>query len=417
MNSNLENVMTGTMKKNAEAIFPDVKEFLGDLLRIPSLSGCENDAMAYLYEQFSKLDVTVEKVPLSDALKSDPDYSSPIPDIAYDGRYNLRVTKKGKNRDWKIVFNAHVDVVPPSEGMDAPYSGVIEDGVIYGRGACDNKGPLSVVYMLLALLEKQNVQPECDLVAHLVVEEENGGNGSLVMVRDGETADACIVLEPTESKVLTSIRGAVWFKLEFFGKAGHSGQAGQTQSALLLAKEAVDRLTDYHARLLVESRGIDLFDSYKNPMPITFGKLIAGNWPASAPNKALLEGVLGFLPNKTKEQICTEMEESILKSPMLNKDNFKLMFTYRHDCSVVDPDSQLPKNLLKSNLNCSVDSKIDAMTASCDAWFYNNILKIPTVVYGPGTLKAAHSKEEHIKLNQIKDASIALYDFVTNFKR
>jgi acetylornithine deacetylase len=122
------------------------------------------------------------------------------------------------------------------------------------------------------------------------------------------------------------------------------------------------------------------------------------------------------LPNKTKEQVCREMEDALLASPNLNKDNFKLTFTYRHDCSVIDPNSELPQKLLKSNLKCGVNSKIDAMTASCDVWFYNNILKIPTVVYGPGTLKVAHSKEEHIRLDEIKGASLVLYDFVMNFK-
>lgn len=404
------------VKKTAEAIFADVKALLQNLLRIPSLSGHEEEAMVYLHERFSRLNVIVEKIPLSDRIKSDPDYSSPIPDIAYDGRYNLRISKRGKNSLKKIVFNAHVDVVPPSEGMEDPYAGRIKDGIIYGRGACDNKGPLSAVYMLLALLDRASALPPCDLVVHLVVEEENGGNGSLAMVRNGEKADACIVMEPTEGRVLTSIRGAVWFKLEFFGKAGHSGQVGRTQSALLLAKEAMDRLTEYHRGLLAASKGIDLFDRFENPMPITFGKLTAGNWPASAPNRALLEGVLGFLPNKTKEQVCREMQDALLASPNLTRENFQLTFTYRHDSSVIDPAGPLAQTLLRANVEYGIDSTIDAMPASCDAWFYNNILGIPTVVYGPGTLKVAHAKEEHIRLDEIKSSSLALYHFVMNYK-
>jgi acetylornithine deacetylase/succinyl-diaminopimelate desuccinylase-like protein len=55
------------------------------------------------------------------------------------------------------------------------------------------------------------------------------------------------------------------------------------------------------------------------------------------------------------------------------------------------------------------------MPASCDAWFYNNQLNIPTVVYGPGTLKVAHSKEEYIKLNDIIDAAKVLLIFLQNF--
>ena len=402
--------------KTANAVLDRVERFLCSLIRIPSVSGSEQKAMEFLADEFGRLNVTVEKIPLSDALLQDPDYSSPVPDLRYDGRCSLRVTKKGKDSSRKILFNAHVDTVPPSEGMTDAYSGRVKDGVVYGRGACDNKGPLSSVYLLMLLLDELNVQPECDLVAHLVVEEENGGNGSLAMVRTGERADACVVLEPTEGRVLTSIRGAVWFKIELTGIAGHSGQAGQTRSALLMAREAIDLLTDYHRRLLDASRGIALFDAYENPMPITFGKLIAGNWPASAPNRALLEGVLGFLPNKTKEEVCREMEAALMASPGLAPDNCRLTFTYRHDSSVVDPDSALPQGLLKACRETGMDSAIDAMSASCDAWFYNNLLNIPTVVYGPGTLKVAHSKEEQIEIRQVKEAALALLNFVLTWK-
>lgn len=387
-------------------------DFLSTLVSIPSVSGQEAKAMDWLAEQFSQFDVEIEKISLSDELKSDPDYSSPIPDITYDGRYNLRIVRKGRDRNRALAFNAHVDVVPPSEGMEDPYSGRVDDGILYGRGACDTKGPLSTIFCLLTLLEEKQTDPDCDLIFHLVVEEENGGNGSLAMVRHGEKADGCIVMEPTEGRILTSVRGAVWFKIEFTGVAGHSGEAGSTRSALLMAHEAITCLTDYHRDLLASSKGIDLFDAYDNPMPITFGRLSAGNWPAAAPNSATLEGVLGLLPNKTKEDICREMEESLL-SAGLNPADFELTFTYRHDCSVTDPEGEFPQGLLESCKACGIESKIDAMTASCDAWLYNNVLGIPTVVFGPGSLSVAHSKNEHIHLEEIGKAAEAFFDLVT----
>jgi len=55
--------------------------------------------------------------------------------------------------------------------------------------------------------------------------------------------------------------------------------------------------------------------------------------------------------------------------------------------------------------------EVDAMTASCDSWFYNNQLGIPTVVYGPATLGYAHSNEEQIALDDISAAGGVLTDF------
>jgi len=399
-----------------DSLRKDIERFVTELVRIPSTPGQEQAAMEYVYKQFSKMDICVEKVALYDTIKQDPDYSSPIPDIKYDGRYNLRISKKGTRPGTKKLFNAHIDVVPPSEGMEEPWSGKVVDGVVYGRGACDDKGPVTAIYAMMRMLESGGFDFAGEVVAHLVVEEENGGNGSLAMARTGERGDCCIVLEPTDYRVLTSIRGAVWFKINFKGKAGHSGQAGQTKSALLMAVEAINILRKYHAGLLASSRGIELFDKYENPMPITFGKLVSGNWPAAAPDKAQLEGVLGLLPNKTKEQVCAEMKAALISgSEMLTEDNFELTFTYRHDSSVTSPDCEFVRSLVKANTDCGLKVEIDGMTASCDAWFYNNQLGIPTVVYGPGTLKVAHSKDECIKLEQITESAAVLHKFVQNY--
>lgn len=393
---------------------PATQAFLVDILRFPSTPGQEHDEMLYLEEAFSKLGVEVGRVEMSNAIKADPDYCDPVPDIEYDGRFNLRIVRPGAGGGRKLLFNAHTDVVPASEGMAHAWDPKIEGGRIYARGACDDKGQLALAWLINKVLDELGCRLKGDVVFHLVNEEENGGNGSLAMARTGEKADGCVVLEPTESRLLTSIRGAVWFRIRFKGVAGHSGQAGRTRSALLMARDAINALEQYHARLLAASRTFPLFDPYPNPMPITFGKLQAGNWPAAAPNQAQLEGVLGFLPNKTKEEICAEMKQALLDAG-LRAEDFELGFMYRHDCSVVDPGHELPQTILKSAADAGLELKVDAMTASCDAWFYNNQLGIPTVVLGAGTLSVAHSIEEHIAMSDIGKTAEILLNFIADY--
>ena len=404
---NIEQVVTDIM--------PDVIDFLSNLVSFDSTSGKEHGAMKYLYDKFSGLDADIEKVPLGDSIKNDTDYSSPITGISYDGRFNLRVCKKGSGGGKKLLFNTHVDVVPPSEGMQEPWKARIENGTLFGRGACDAKGQVAAIYAVYKMLEKLNITPAGDVIAHLVVEEENGGNGTLAMARRSEAADGCVVLEPSDGKIYTSIRGAIWFRILFFGKAGHSGEAKQTKSALLMAHRAIGLLEAYHAELLKKSRGFEFFDDHPNPMPITFGRLEAGNWPASAPNKAVMEGVLGLLPNKTKEDVCREFERVLMGDDTFDDKNCEITFTYRHDCSVVDKSHLLPSLLFDAAKKCGEERTFGAMTASCDAWFYNNILGIPTIVYGPGKLKFAHAINENIELDEISRAAKTLTAFALNF--
>ena len=397
-------------------LVPEAQNLLCELIAFPSTSGREQELMLLLYERLRKLEADVSKVEISDSIRDDPDYSDPISGVTYGGRFNLRLVRKGTGGGRSLLLNTHTDVVPPSEGMQNPWSPRVEDGAVWGRGACDAKGQVATVFLVLKALDVLKARLRGDVLVHLVVEEENGGNGSLAMARRGEQADGCVVLEPSGSKLFTSIRGAVWFRLVLSGKAGHSGAAGVSRSALLMARDAIGVLERYQADLLAGSRGLPLFDAHPNPMPITFGRLEAGTWHATAPSRAVLEGVLGLLPNKTKEQVCDEMRQTLVRGgDEFFARNFDLRFVYRHDSSVLDPEHELPQGMLKAARATGAPLEIDAMTASCDAWFYNNILGIPTVVCGPGTLGVCHSAQESIEMQDIAGAAETLLTFLFDY--
>lgn len=396
-------------------LMPDAVELLCELVRRPSLPGQETEAMNFLEDALGKAGLRVRRVGLSNELKNDPDYSDPIPNIDYDGRFNLVAEVEGDSVGRTLIFNTHIDVVPPSEDMPAPWTPVVEGGVVRGRGACDAKGQVAAIYLALRILRETGILKKGRVAAHMVVEEENGGNGTLAMARGGERGDACVVFEPSGGKLLTSVRGAVWFRLECRGKAGHSGQAGATRSALLMARDAMKLVEDYHADLLRRSRGFPLFDVYDNPMPLTFGRLNAGSWPASAPARATMEGVLGFLPNMTKEKVMEDLRSLLAGADSFLAENSTFHFMYRHDCSVLPPGHELARLILEAAQRANVPLKEGAMPASCDAWFYSRMLGMPTVVMGPGSLGVAHSKDEHMAVDEIAEIARVAVEFAARF--
>jgi acetylornithine deacetylase len=183
-----------------------------------------------------------------------------------------------------------------------------------------------------------------------------------------------------------------------------------------MAIRTLEILEQYHARLLATSRGIPLFDQFANPMPITFGKLAAGDWPATAPASASIEGVLGFLPNKTRHQVMEEMRQAILASgDEWLRDHFTLEFMYRHDAHVLDPAHPLVAGLVSCCRDAGAAGEVSAMTASCDSWFYNNQMRIPTVVFGPGSLRFAHTNDEQIDLDETAQAAAVLVRFLVEW--
>ena len=112
-------------------------------------------------------------------------------------------------------LNAHIDVVAPY------FPPRVKGGTVYGRGACDDKGPaVSIVAALKVLSEvmpKAGLKWNRNVVAMLVVEEETGGNGSLSLALDRDLKklyDSILVCECTDLKFYPANRGAVWYRAD-----------------------------------------------------------------------------------------------------------------------------------------------------------------------------------------------------------
>jgi len=387
--------------------------FLDKLLRFESISGYEGPAMDWLNRQFSELADICEKVPVPEDIVYDPEYSSKVDRMPYDGRPNVRAVLRGDGSGKSVIFNAHVDVVPPTKKQERPFDPYIEDGAIYGRGACDDKGQIAVLWTMLKALKMLGIRPKGDIIIHLVIEEEPGGNGTLALLRRGEQADCCINLEPMSNTICTSIRGAVWFDGTCHGWAGHSGTANVTVSALKIAMEAIGIIEDYHDELLARTIDDDpLFASLDNPMPVNFGELHAGNWPTIAPEKAVFTGMFGFLTTPKEEVMSEIVSRMKIRGSEQLKNAIEITFPYRHDTSRIDPELPFVKTLTSCYEDMGVTSRLAASTTSMDAWLYTHLLGIPTLATGIGRLEDAHTIHEHVMLRDIGLGAAVLTLFV-----
>ena len=180
--------------------------------------------IAQAAEQFLGSASGIDLVPIDPRIEADP-YYTPVhytktaarPEglgaaDAYRGRSNLVVRVPGQGRG-TLAFNAHIDVVQP---YIAPR---LDGGVVYGRGACDDKGQCIVMLLALCLIEHARwmcgLVPPADLLFEFAIDEEPGGNGSLSLALDRRFAfDAMVVLEATKLAVHPGNRGAVWYRIE-----------------------------------------------------------------------------------------------------------------------------------------------------------------------------------------------------------
>jgi acetylornithine deacetylase len=393
-----------TVERNLDSSLRILKE----LIKFPSTRGNEKDISRYLKKEICRYVDSTGLMIVPESITRDPDYSFKIKGFRYGGTANLRVKLRGKGKGKTIAFNSHLDVVPPSAGQDHAFSPRLRDNKIFGRGACDCKGQIATLWLMLKSLHELKLSPFGEVVVDFVVEEECGGNGTLLALKNGLRADAAIVMEPTDLQVVHLVRGAVWFEVTTRGKAGHSGSPASTKSALKEAIKVMGAIEDVREKLLLISRKkVREIAHHPNPMPCTFGMLHSGNWPAAAPSEAVLKGVFGFLPPFRRKEVQKELKKALNKFQTVMKFNM-----LNNDPSFLRKGHPLVQRMLEAAREAGIESKPEFMNASCDAWRYSQQAKIPAIVFGAGSITSAHAKDEHIDIDDIKKAALALIYFI-----
>ncbi len=128
----------------------------------------------------------------------------------------------------EVVFSTHFDCVPPF------FPSRIEDGKLYGRGACDAKGILAAQ---IAAAERLRASGETRIGLVFVGGEERGSDGAKAANRIGSQARFLINGEPTDLRLGAATRGCYRVRLTATGKAAHSGYPE-------LGESAIDKLLD-----------------------------------------------------------------------------------------------------------------------------------------------------------------------------
>jgi acetylornithine deacetylase/succinyl-diaminopimelate desuccinylase-like protein len=384
----------------------DLVKTLAELVAIPSVNPMGRDVTGpqfyehrlteYLERFFGALGLPVERQtidPLRDNIiaRLDGDDDAPV-----------------------LLWDAHQDTVPV-EGMTIdPFGATIQQGRLYGRGACDIKGGLAAMLAAFARLAEERPPRRPTVLMACTVNEEHGFTGAEGLCRlwsEGAKSifprrpDMAIVAEPTRLDVVVAHKGMVRWRCQTVGRAAHSSQPQLGQNAIFRMAPVLTALAHYQLEVLPRLN--------EHPLcgrpTLSVGTIHGGTSVNTVPDlctieidRRLLPGddpqdayqhVIDFLRENAADSGRLEHLPPMMRSRGLSNDN---------NGALADRLAATVRESRRSvrQIGVPFGTNAAAFGAHC-----------PTVVFGPGSIDQAHTADEWIALEELELASEILYRF------
>ncbi len=347
-------------------------DLLAKLVNIPSQGTNEYEIMLFLEEEFKRVGFEPTRIPVEER------------------RFNLLVSI-GEGSP-VLCLNAHADTVETS-GESVPKARV-EGDILYGLGSMDDKASVASIMAAAKAILDSGVKLNGRLDVLISVDEEGCAQGVRTAIREGYKCDMAITGEGTRLDVVARHCGLVFLDIVTHGKSTHGSMPMEGINAIDMMYELVNGLravvTDY------------LPDPMVGPPTLNLGIIRAGDRPNRVPDRCEASVDIRMVPPMTVE-------------PMLEKiaDYFKIWgdkaeYTVTKKVSPLDTplDSPLIKQLIKTNEAVrSVTPAITGWRGWTEAQSFQSGLGIDSVVYGPGALIQAHSGNEFVHLEEVRQAA------------
>lgn len=317
------------------------------------------------------------------------------------GRPSVVGIARGTGGGRSLMLNAHLDTVGTA-GMEEPFSGRVEGGRLYGRGALDMKGSLAAI--LLAGREAARRGLRGDVVVAAVADEEAGSIGTEAVL-ERHRADAAIVAEPTWLELAIGHRGFVGLEVEVTGRAAHGSRPDRGLDAIVRMGRVLVGLEQLDRRL----RGT-------TPHPLlgtasAHASVIEGGQELSSyPARCGLLAERRTLPGETGEDVRRELEE-ILAAAGRGDPGFRaeVRVPFARDAYEIaadDPFVELSRRHAGGPALVGMPFWADSGLIAAAG--------IPTVLFGPGG-EGLHETEEWVELADLErclDVYLAVADEV-----
>jgi len=356
-----------------------IVDLLQKLIRIESTNppGNERDLANFLADFFTKAGLEPEL-------------------FEYEGkRANLITRIKGSGEKPGLIFSAHMDTVPAGEvaWKFPPFSGTLDDGKIYGRGAADMKSGLAAMAEAAAILVKTCFSPTGDLILAFSYDETHGLQGAKHLVEGGhlDGAGAVLISEPSTLDVFIAEKGALWLRCRAKGKTAHT-------SMPQLGQNAIFEMTRFLSRLEKDLAINDFDHPLLGAATFTVGTIKGGVTINVIPDVCETELDIRLVPGQDHVEIIERVKH-------LAGDNIEIELIDWKEPVESDPDSEIVDVAINAVDEITRQTRSPmGVSYFTDGAILANRLNIPMVNIGPADTSMTHQPNENVEVSRLVQA-------------
>ncbi len=373
----------------------EVLQTLRDLIAIPSVNpmrpcpgeAVERDVADYIESVLRRAGIDCERQKV------------------FEGRENVVGVihaSGGAARGGGLMFNSHMDTVPVANMAIDPFDPVVRDGRVYGRGACDAKGPIAAMLAAVTAYAESRERP-ATVVFAAMADEEFAFSGAWKLIEREWPVSACVVGEPTRLALIVAHKGVARWHVRVKGRSAHGATPQLGRSAIYDGARVCLGL-EAHARELASRTPHALLGAPS----LNVGRVAGGQSVNVVPDLCEFEVERRLLPGEDGRAAVRDCEASVRA---LAGEGVELEFEEPY---LVDPALDTPETATVAR--AVRRAHLEEFGADCEvtgAHYGTDGSKlagvgIETVVCGPGDIAHAHTKDEYIEVEQVERA-VRLY--------
>lgn len=321
------------------------------------------------------------------------------------GRANV-IGRFENGRGPVFVFNTHMDTVPCGEGWSSDPLELREaGGRLYGRGACDCKGPLAAMLEAMRILIADRAAWSGTLLGVFVADEEAASAGAKRIAASGLRVDYAVIGEPTGNRVAIAHKGSLRPLVRVHGRAAHSSAPDDGDNAIYRAARLVGLVERFHAETIRQRT-----HPLTGAASLTITRASAGVADNVVPDAMDLLFDRRMVPGEDEAAAKAELEGLLRDAEARHGVRAEIVEWRATTGGAAETAADAP--IVAAALAASRAAGVEATApigfpGACDFVHFRS-LGAEAVIVGPGSLSVAHKPDEFVPLDEFM-ASCTIY--------